>query len=133
MVVAILKNSGQPLTLVESDQKKCAFLRTAIRQLSINAEVQVARIEELAPMSAGVVSARALADLDTLLSYADLHLDPLGTAIFPKGKSWEKEVETAQSRWSFELEVVQSVTDIQAAILMLTDIQRKAPNDEQAP
>jgi len=135
VVVAICRKSQQnaeKVVLVESDQKKCAFLRTVIRSLQLNAEVRVGRIEEQPPLKAKTLSARALSDVCALLGFAELHLLTSGVAVFPKGQSWEKEVKGAQSAWSFSMEVVQSDTDGQAAILKLTNIQRKASNDEQS-
>ncbi|MFN2350190.1 MAG: AAA family ATPase, partial [Thioalkalivibrio sp.] len=97
LVVAILAlETGSPeaVTLIESDARKSAFLNTAIRELGLAATVRTERIERASPMAADVVSARALADLDTLLGFADRHMAATGEALFPKGENWEKEVET---------------------------------------
>lgn len=127
LVVAILasENNATPhVTLVESDQRKAAFLRTVIRELDLNATVRVARAEVLEPVHADVVSARALADLDRLLAYADRHLGPAGTALFLKGENWQKEVEIARKSWSFTLTAHNSKTNPSAAILEIEEIQR---------
>lgn len=127
IVVAILAAEHQPnaaITLVESDQRKCAFLRTAIRELSLNATVHSKRIESLDPLGADVLSARALADLDVLLSFCARHLDFKGTALFPKGENWKKEHETAQERWSYQCEAITSITNPAAAVLKIEEIRR---------
>ncbi|MBT3710487.1 MAG: 16S rRNA (guanine(527)-N(7))-methyltransferase RsmG, partial [Gammaproteobacteria bacterium] len=77
VVVAILAKELIPkltMTLVESDKRKSVFLRTAIRELELNAKVLNARIEKTAPLQADVISARALAELDVLLALAEPHL-----------------------------------------------------------
>ncbi len=127
VVVAIMLSETQPntsVTLVESDQRKCAFLRTALRETGCTAEVISERIELAKPLQADVLSARALADLDTLLSFTSRHLKPDGLGLFPKGESWREELEQAQSKWRFDLEVAKSETDPEAAILKVSGVSR---------
>ncbi len=127
VVAAILMAEAQPsarVTLVESDQRKCAFLRTALRETGCRGEVITSRIETIPPLDATVLSARALADLMTLLDYAERHLHPTGVALFPKGAKWQQEVKEAQSKWQFALEVAKSSTDPAAAILKISGVSR---------
>lgn len=125
VIIAILAaedvNRG-PITLVESDQRKSTFLRTAIRELALSATVLSKRIEGLPPLNADVLSARALADLTALLGYAKYHLKPDGIAVFPKGAKWQKEHEDAQRLWSYSCEPIKSLTDPLAAVLKIKDI-----------
>jgi len=127
LVIAILaQETGTPgrVTLVESDARKSAFLRTVIRETGIAATVLTRRIEAAAPLGADVLSARALADLATLLGHAVRHLAPGGTAIFPKGASWRQEIAEAQSKWQFISRVDKSRTDPDAVILHITGVSR---------
>lgn len=126
LVVAILNDQERmyKVTLVESDQRKCAFLRTVIRELGVAAEVRNERIELLNPLEADILSARALADLPSLLEYSKRHLKPTGTAIFPKGASWRTEVAEAQDHWSYHCEAITSETNPNAAVLLIKDIVR---------
>ncbi|GFE49353.1 ribosomal RNA small subunit methyltransferase G [Roseobacter cerasinus] len=127
LVVAILAKEDHPetqVTLIESDARKSVFLRTVIRELDLNAVVSTARIEELEPQQADVLSARALADLSRLLSFAERHLSQDGTALFYKGETWPKEVQTARESWSFDLVAHTSKTHEKGAILEVRDIQR---------
>jgi len=127
LVIAILaQETGSPArnTLVESDARKCAFLRTVIRETGISATVLSERIEDAAPLGADVLSARALADLSALLGHAERHLAPGGTAIFPKGASWRHEVAEAQRKWQFTSRVDTSMTDPDAVILHVTGVSR---------
>ncbi len=127
IVVCILaqgQGADQTFTLVESDQRKSTFLRTAIRELSLDARVLTQRIEEIAPLQADILSARALADLDALLGFAEMHLKPGGTALFPKGAQWEKEHRDAQIQWSYDCDPIKSKTNPDAAILKIKDIAR---------
>ncbi|MEI4261530.1 16S rRNA (guanine(527)-N(7))-methyltransferase RsmG [Roseovarius sp. D0-M9] len=112
------------VTLVESDARKCAFLRTALRETGAQAKVLNERIEDVPPQGADVVSARALADLSALLGYADIHLGAGGVALFAKGARWREEADSARSQWNFNLEAVKSEFAAEAAILKITGVSR---------
>jgi 16S rRNA (guanine527-N7)-methyltransferase len=127
LVVAILAKHaghGQRVTLIESDARKCAFLRAVIRDLSLDARVLTERVESCPPQNADVLSARALTDLPGLLAFAERHLAPTGTALFLKGETWEKEVRSARDSWSFSMRVHKSKTNPAAAVLEMKDIAR---------
>lgn len=126
IVVAILNQEAQDfkVTMVESDQRKCAFLRTAIRELGLTASVKTERIEQLDGLEADILSARALADLTQLLDFTELHLNPDGTALFPKGQNWQSEDRDAKKVWTYALEAIESKTNPAAAILKIKDIAR---------
>lgn len=127
LVIALMASeTGSPseTTLVESDIRKATFLRTVIRETGLNARVLCQRIEELDPLNAEVLSARALADLSDLLGFAERHLLPGGTALFPKGVQWEKELRKAQSLWNFDYTVANSQTESGPVILSITGVTR---------
>ena len=127
LVVAIMAKKTLPdrkTTMVESDQRKAAFLRTVVRELSLSADVLSTRVEDTDPLFADVLSARALSDLDKLLGFAHLHLAKEGACFFLKGATWENEVEIARKTWSFDLRAHQSKTSPSAAILEIKDIER---------
>ena len=126
-VIAIIAaenaNAGN-FVLVESDQRKAAFLRALGREVDLPLTVVARRIEETEPLSADIVSARALAPLSILLGYANRHLAPGGAAMFLKGARHVEELAEARKTWSFRVEIVRSMTDREAAILKIGDIER---------
>ncbi|KIN74426.1 Ribosomal RNA small subunit methyltransferase G [Sulfitobacter guttiformis KCTC 32187] len=127
IVAAIMAKNSEPdrrFTLVDSDQRKCAFLRTVTRELGLNVKVFAERVEEIEPLGATVISARALDDLNGLLFHVERHLAPNGTAIFPKGASWNKEHQDALSNWSYKLDVIKSQTNPDATILRIKELTR---------
>lgn len=127
LIVAILAaGEGRALTvtLVESDQRKAAFLMTAARELGLHLAVRAERIESLPPLNADVLSARALAPLDQLIGHAERHLSPQGVALFPKGASHAAEMKQALEKWQFSYETVQSVTDADAVIFQIVGVSR---------
>ena len=120
IVISILAKDLRPslhVTMLESDQRKAAFLRTVISDLGINAVALPVRIENAESQQSDIVSARALAPLPELLAYAQCHLKPDGQALFPKGASSDAEVEQAKRLWTFDLARHKSVTNDQATIL----------------
>ncbi len=127
MVCAIMAIEFAPetrFTLVESDQRKSAFLRSVTRESGANCTVISRRIEAIDPLHADVLSARALADLTTLMSFCDRHLSKNGTALLPKGATWKKELEDARKEWKFEAEPIKSSTEPQAVILKIKGVAR---------
>lgn len=127
MVCAILAKDAAPdlqFTLVESDRRKATFLRTVSRETSVPVQVITNRIEEVPPLGADILSARALAPLKTLLDHAARHLAPNGRALFMKGASFGKEMEEALESWTFQSEEYPSSTDSAGIVLSLGDIRR---------
>ncbi|RDD71383.1 16S rRNA (guanine(527)-N(7))-methyltransferase RsmG [Paracoccus versutus] len=123
IVIAIIRPDLE-LTLVESDQRKAAFLRNVVRELALpRARVICKRIEALDRLDAANISARALAPLPLLMAYVDRHLSASGTAWLMKGRNWQDEVALARTDWKFELKPHQSATDPDAAILEITEIR----------
>ncbi len=127
LVIAILaqEQAGTSrVTLVESDGRKSAFLRTVLRETGVSATVITKRIEAVPPLSASVVSARALAPLSKLLEFAHLHLSETGIALLQKGQNWEKEMPDAESAWQFSYRIDKSVVDENSVILSVTGVGR---------
>ncbi|MBB4286357.1 16S rRNA (guanine(527)-N(7))-methyltransferase RsmG [Roseospira goensis] len=97
LVLALL---GAPdVHLVESDQRKAAFLREVARVTGAPVTVHAARIEAVPPLAADVVTARALAPLPDLLPLVTRHLTPDGVALLPKGRGAESELTACRERW----------------------------------
>ena len=74
IILAILAKESRPdlkFVLVESDQRKATFCRTAIWTIGLSAEVKAQRIEALDRLNADLITARALAPLSRLLEYAE--------------------------------------------------------------
>ncbi len=127
LVLAILapeRRPGHHFTLIESDQRKAAFLRTVLRETGAGATILDSRIEDAPPQAADIVSARALAPLPELLGLAARHLAPNGTGIFPKGARHEDELRESLELWQFRCEKLPSQTDPDAVILRISELSR---------
>ena len=90
MVLAILQ-AGE-MHLIEADRKKAVFLREVARDLKLEVRIHAQRIEAIPGPFADVVTARALAPLDRLASYAQAVLKDGGKALFLKGQGADREL-----------------------------------------
>jgi 16S rRNA (guanine527-N7)-methyltransferase len=122
VVLAIM--GGPAVHLVESDQRKCVFLREAIRVTGAQATVHPVRIEAAPPLKADVVTARALAPLDKLLDLAQRFLKPDTMCLFLKGRTAAEELTAARESWEMTVEPLPSRSDQTGSILRLTNIER---------
>lgn len=131
IVTAILlaESGAGHVDLIESNQKKAAFLRVCLRECSARGAVHPIRIEEAHKTvpSCDSVSARALAELDVLLDYScewaernpNLHL------FLHKGRDYQTELKKARGRWDFDLIEHESVVERDSVILDISGLRRK--------
>jgi len=117
---------GIAVSLVESNDRKCAFLRHVIRLSCIKANVHAERLERVVPDYVGradIVSARALAPLADLLTWTAPLLKAGTTGLFPKGKEASTELTEAEKQWKFSAEILTSRTDSNARIFRITSLE----------
>ncbi len=120
---AAQEQNGQHVTLVESNGKKCNFLRAVIRELGLPATVLQVRAENTPPQSYDIITARAFAPLPKLLTYSAPFWSETTLGIFPKGERWQDEVDAAQTEWQFNLETKPSQTDENAKTLLVSGLE----------
>jgi len=124
-IVMAIAQPNLPMTLVESDQRKAAFLRHVAYSLALpNITVIAGRIEAT-NIQADVITARALAPLPKLLELVAPHLRTGGCALLLKGDGVEDELTAASLRWTFRTARVGSCTDPDGVILHLSEIARR--------
>lgn len=125
LVLAILRPQNLSVTLVESDFKKCVFLENVSRETKTPIKVFRSRIESLGDsMHGDVITARGLAPLPQLLTYAFPLMQENSMGLFLKGKEFEKEIEEAQKIWDFDLEIYPSLTDSTGRILKIKHLKK---------
>jgi len=128
LVLAIV--TGIHVHLYESNGKKAAFLREAIRQTKAPATVHQTRIETLRDLPSrpevDLVLARALAPLAQLLDYSAPFMQRGATGLFHKGKDVDAELTAAAQCWSLVYDKHPSMTDSQGAILEVKEARRVA-------
>jgi len=122
LVLAIL--GAREVHLIESDGRKCAFLREAARVSGAAITVHEGRIEAIAPWPVDVVVARACAPLARLLGYAAPFVAPHTLCLFLKGQDVEKELTEATRYWNMEIKRQKSASDPEGTILILRKLSR---------
>jgi 16S rRNA (guanine527-N7)-methyltransferase len=113
-----------PFDLIESDQRKAAFLREAARLTQAPARIHACRIEAATIEPAPLVTARALAPLPKLLALAAPILAEDGTCIFPKSEKADQEIADASAAWTMQIERHISRTDRSGVILRISGVKR---------
>lgn len=126
LVIAIA--TGRFVHLYESNSKKAAFLREAIRITRAPAEVHNTRIETLAANTArphvAVVMARAFAPLPKLLDMAEPFFRDGAIGLFHKGQDVDLELQDATRYRNVLYEKHPSHSDSRGVILVVKEIAR---------
>lgn len=112
--------------LVESNNKKAAFLRIALKETGARGAVHPVRIETVSKniKTCDAVSARALAELDLLFEYIHpwAQNNPDLKAYFNKGRDYDSEVQKAHGRWQFDLVKHQSAIEADSVVLEISNL-----------
>lgn len=128
LVVAILRHDedGGHMHLVESNNKKSAFLASMVAELQLRVTVHACRVEALHNTLSGIeiVSARAVAPLPLLLRLAQPWLLAGAHALFPKGREFRAELDQCRDGWQFDLIEHASRIDPESVILQLSCVRR---------
>ena len=124
MVIAILLSNtpGAVVHCVESDRRKCAFLRQVARSTTAPAEIHCCRIETLSPASVSsvdAVTARAFGPLPKLLEFSKLWIERGAVGVFPRGKTFQDQLHALTVGSSFIMDTAPSRTDPNAHIVLL--------------
>ncbi|WP_160007552.1 16S rRNA (guanine(527)-N(7))-methyltransferase RsmG [Rhizobium sp. 18055] len=114
--------------LVESNNKKAAFLRAALRETGGRGSVHPIRIEDAAAAVpvCDFASARALAELDLLFDYVEpfAQRNAEMRSYFHKGRDYRSEIAKAHGRWQFDLVEHKSAVEQDSVVLEVFNLQR---------
>jgi len=128
VAIALKDRVGAKMHLIESDQRKSAFLREAVRVLGLPAMIHVKRIETVsldALPGLEVVTSRALAPLSELLGLAYPFLQNGAKGLFMKGANLDNELTAATKSWNIRSITVPSKTDAEGRILLVDQVLRQ--------
>lgn len=103
--------------LVESDQRKAAFLREANRICGAGATIHAARAEESGDIQADWVVSRACAPVVKLLDLASAVAAEKSQCLFLKGLHVDDELTDAHKKWFIDARRIESLTDPAGIIL----------------
>lgn len=111
------------VTLVERDQRKCTFLREAVRALGLGKARVLAEDAKNLTETFDMVTSRALAALDVLFEFAAPIMGKGSICFFPKGENFATEVVQARKHWTFSGHVIHSKTNEKAGIISVTELK----------
>ena len=122
LVIAILiaDIAGARVHCIDSDRRKCAFLREVARETGAPAEIHAERVEQIDPESllpVDAVVARAFAPLPRLIELANVWIMHGAVGVFPRGRSAEAQLEALPAAPDLTIETFASQLDPEAAIL----------------
>jgi len=123
VILAIL--TGHQLHLVESDSRKIAFMRTALRETGTSAILHEQRMETVPALRPDIITARALAPLSQLITLASGQHHEKIEYLFLKGREAKQELTALPACPKMEAECLPSMTDSQASIIRLKPILYK--------
>ncbi len=124
MVIAmqLIENPNVRVHCIESDQRKCAFLREVARATGAPVTVHPVRREEIAAdssMAVDVVTARALAPLPRLVELAKVWLERGAVGLFPRGRTSEAQMNAFSPHTRYQVETFPSKLDAEARIVRI--------------
>ena len=117
VILAIL--TCHHLHLVESDSRKIAFMRTALRETGTSAILHEQRMEAVPALQPDIITARALAPLSQLITLASGQHHEKIEYLFLKGREAKQELTALPACPKMEAECLPSMTDSQASIIRL--------------
>ena len=124
LIIAALHDG--PVTLVEERRLRAEFLRQAAEAMGLQVEILHAKAERLAPQQPyDVISARAFAPLEKLLSLGTAFSTQKSLWLLPKGRNAESELAALDPSWQGDFRLERSVTDAEAQIIVAERVSRK--------
>lgn len=130
VIAAALADSPEAsVTLLESDSRKCAFLRDVARQIGARVHIENKRAESVLPSLSRIdaVTARAVAPLNKLVEMTRPLLRAGATALFPKGRGYETELTQLSLPSTLKITTAPSLTDSRAAVIIIRDPSFRTP------
>jgi 16S rRNA (guanine527-N7)-methyltransferase len=125
--IALAGQTGTMVHLIESNGKKAAFLREAVRVTGAGAVVHQERAErfgETCAENVHAVTARALAPLKTLCDQAFPLIERGAIGLFPKGQDVDAELTDAAKYWRLGFSKVASKTAPKSSIVVVHTLER---------
>lgn len=126
MVLAITGDHGKAeIHLIESSERKCAFLGEVNRMTQTGATIHHCRVENLPELKADVITARGVASMEKLLLYANPMLKKGGQCLFLKGKKWQEELTEAKKNWIIKESLIPSLSEPSGMVVKLEKIAQR--------
>ena len=127
LILAMMGNEN--ISVIESDEKKCTFIREIALLSDTNIKIYNSRIEDLSFLKPTLITARALAPLNKLIKYVENYmvkspskLENFPNMLFLKGKSYKSELIELSKTRNIDYKVYQSITDEFGKIIYINKV-----------
>ncbi|MBM08883.1 MAG: 16S rRNA (guanine(527)-N(7))-methyltransferase RsmG [Magnetovibrio sp.] len=110
--------------LIESNKRKCIFLREINRLVGLPVVVHDLRAENYSGPLADIVTARACASLNALLALSAPLMKRDGRGLFLKGAKYRDELTLAKKDWKMSVKRRASETNSKSVILQVENLVR---------
>ena len=128
LVVALLLRDRKidcDLVVVEKNPKKVFFLNEVIRKLNLSVEVVNDNIDNLEPLNADILTARAFSELNNLIEIAFRHRKKEGICLFLKGENYRMELDKTLNYWFFDYDIIDSLSSSSGKIIRVKKIFKR--------
>ena len=127
MVLAIMGKNN--IHLVETDHKKCVFLKEIAMLTETDITIHNCRIEDLSFINVDLITCRALAPLSKLIDYVEIFMNKslrekqkFPKLLFLKGKSYYSEILELRNNRKISFKEYPSITDVHGKILYINKV-----------
>lgn len=118
----VLAIAGYKVKLVESDTRKCSFLREIVRKIKLEAEIIEGRVEEV-KSSCDVIVARGFAEINRIFDLTQkIRCERF---LLLKGKNSQEEIDNAEKDWIFDYKKYKSISADDSFILDINNVRKK--------
>ena len=128
LVVALLLRDRKiecDIVLVEKNTKKVFFLYEVIRKLSLNVKVINNNVENIEPLNADILTARAFSELKKLIELSVRHRKERGVCLFLKGENYRLELDKTLTYRFFDYDVFDSLSNSSGKIIRVKKIFKR--------
>lgn len=125
IILAIIGRDHYKVHLIESDIRKSAFLSHINLAQNLDLTIHSARIEQLTPWSTDIITARALAPLQQLLTLLQKFCGKTNICLFMKGENVVQEIDKAYEYWDFEYKLFDNPYCKTSKILKIQSVRQR--------
>ncbi len=124
LIIAIIRaekfgQDGAPITLVESDQRKCAFIIEAAHLCGVKVKVENKRLENMENIKPDIITARAIAPIEKIIHWTKNQHRKSLKYIMLKGRGADEELTRIENYPNIIVEKKQSISQNDGVIITI--------------
>jgi 16S rRNA (guanine527-N7)-methyltransferase len=112
----------EKVILVESNNKKIAFLSQAAKLSNKDVIIINDRVENIGKLSCDVVTSRAMSKVGAIFEYCT-QINVRNKYLLHKGGSYIQDIEEARKKWNFNINVYNSITSLEGRVIEISSVK----------